>query len=243
MNLNLRSHFTSRGLIFNKLAEMSSTLTFPSDLPVLNEHLSTRSFIEFTGRPSSVDAEVLKSLGNVSVDAKLYPHVARWARCVAFNVEKKTICNSTSAIANLIIKTANISISSSSKADDDIDLFGSEDEDDAEVEALKARRLAEYNAKKATKPVVIAKSLVTMDVKPWEDTTDLADMESCIRGIEMDGLVWGSSKLLPIGYGIRKLQISCAIEDAKVSIDSVEEIIVGFEDLVQSVDIVAFNKL
>ncbi|KAM0683373.1 Translation elongation factor 1 beta [Mitosporidium daphniae] len=222
---------------------MSSVLTFPADFPVLNEHLSTRSFIEFTGKPSSADVEVLKSLGASPVDAKLYPHVARWARCVAFNVEKKSICNSQCEIANLILKTASVSVSSSKANDDDVDLFGSDEEEDAEAEALKAKRLAEYNAKKAAKPVVIAKSLVTMDVKPWEDTTDLVEMEKCIREIEMDGLVWGSSKLVPIGYGIRKLQISCAIEDAKVSMDSVEELIVGFEDLVQSIDIVSFNKL
>jgi translation elongation factor EF-1beta len=33
------------------------------------------------------------------------------------------------------------------------------------------------------------------------------------------------------------------IEDAKVSTDALEEEITGFEDLVQSIDIVAFNKL
>ena len=128
-------------------------------------------------------------------------------------------------------------------AEDDLDLFGSDEEEDAEAEALKAQRLAEYNAKKAKKPAVIAKSSVIIDVKPWEDTTDLVAMEAAVRGIEMDGLIWGTAKLMPIGYGIKKLQISCAIEDAKVSMDAVEELIMANEDLVQSVDIVAFNKI
>jgi elongation factor 1-beta len=52
--------------------------------------------------------------------------------------------------------------------DDDVDLFGSSDEEeDAEAEKIKAERLAEYNKKKAGKVKPAAKSIVTMDVKPW----------------------------------------------------------------------------
>lgn len=59
----------------------------------------------------------------------------------------------------------------------------------------------------------------------------------------MDGLIWGASKLVPVGYGINKLQIMCVIEDAKVSVDELVEKIQEFEDFVQSVDIAAFNKI
>ena len=41
--------------------------------------------------------------------------------------------------------------------DEDIDLFGSDDEEDAEAERIKAERVAAYNAKKAAKPKTIAK--------------------------------------------------------------------------------------
>lgn len=222
---------------------MSPSLSFPADLCLLNGHLSTRSFIEFTGKPSTNDFEVLKMVQNVAVDATKFPHVARWARCVSFYADKKLLATSQSEIANLIIRAAYVSIASCPKKEEEVDLFGSDEEDNAEAEALKAQRLAEYQKKKSIKPAVIAKSLVTIDVKPWEETTDLAEMEKLVRGIEMDGLVWGTSKLVPVGYGIRKLQISCAIEDAKVSTDSIEEIILGFEEHVQSMDIVSFNKL
>lgn len=63
------------------------------------------------------------------------------------------------------------------------------------------------------------------------------------RSVEMDGLIWGASKLVPVGYGINKLQIMCVIEDAKVSVDELVEKIQEFEDFVQSVDIAAFNKI
>ncbi|KAG7232485.1 hypothetical protein INR49_008779 [Caranx melampygus] len=127
--------------------------------------------------------------------------------------------------------------------DDDIDLFGSDEEEDAEAAKLKEQRLAEYAAKKAKKPALIAKSSILLDVKPWDDETDMAKLEECVRSIQMDGLVWGQSKLVPVGYGIKKLQISCVVEDDKVGTDILEEQITAFEDYVQSMDVAAFNKI
>lgn len=82
-----------------------------------------------------------------------------------------------------------------------------------------------------------------MDVKPWDDETDMKEMEKNVRTIEMEGLLWGASKLIPLAYGIKKLQIMCVIEDDKVSVDELTEKIESFEDIVQSVDIAAFNKI
>uniref|UniRef100_A0A493TPW3 Elongation factor 1-delta n=1 Tax=Anas platyrhynchos platyrhynchos TaxID=8840 RepID=A0A493TPW3_ANAPP len=105
--------------------------------------------------------------------------------------------------------------------DNDIDLFGSDDEEE---------RLRQYAEKKAKKPGLIAKSSILLDVKPWDDETDMAKMEECVRSVQMDGLVWGASKLVPVGYD-------------KVGTDILEEEITKFEDYVQSVDIAAFNKI
>merc|ERR1719232_1127084 len=128
--------------------------------------------------------------------------------------------------------------------DDDCDLFGSDDEEEDEAAAkLKEERLAAYAAKKATKPALIAKSSILLDVKPWDDETDMKEMEKCVRSVECDGLLWGASKLVPVGYGIKKLQIMCTVEDDKVGTDFLEEQITAFEDLVQSVDVAAFNKI
>jgi len=126
--------------------------------------------------------------------------------------------------------------------DDDVDLFGS-DEDDGEAVKLRDKRVQEYAAKKAKKPGVIAKSSVVLEVKPWDDETDLKEMEKVVRSIELDGLVWGASKFVPIAYNIKKLQIVCVVEDEKIGIDDLIEKIQEFEDFVQSVDIAAFNKV
>ncbi|XP_072266644.1 elongation factor 1-delta isoform X4 [Pyxicephalus adspersus] len=128
--------------------------------------------------------------------------------------------------------------------DDDIDLFGSDDEEeDAEAARVREERLKQYAEKKSKKPGLIAKSSILLDVKPWDDETDMAKLEECVRTVQMDGLVWGSSKLVPVGYGIKKLQIQCVVEDDKVGTDVLEEEITKFEDYVQSVDIAAFNKI
>ncbi|XP_039532146.1 eukaryotic translation elongation factor 1 delta a (guanine nucleotide exchange protein) isoform X2 [Pimephales promelas] len=126
--------------------------------------------------------------------------------------------------------------------DDDIDLFGS-DEEDEEAERIKAERVKEYSQRKAKKPALIAKSSILLDVKPWDDETDMSKLEGCVRSIQMDGLLWGASKLVPVGYGIKKLQINCVVEDDKVGTDILEEEITKYEDYVQSVDIAAFNKI
>jgi len=132
--------------------------------------------------------------------------------------------------------------------DDDVDLFASSDEEeDAEAERIKAERIAAYNERKAAKAekkgVLIAKSNIIFDIKPWDDETDLNQMEKHVRSITMDGLLWGTGKFVAVGYGIKKLQITLVVEDDKVGTDDLEDAILAFEDFVQSVDIVAFNKI
>ncbi|XP_059050427.1 probable elongation factor 1-delta isoform X2 [Achroia grisella] len=132
----------------------------------------------------------------------------------------------------------------SQESDDGVDLFGSDDEEEsAEAIKLREERLAAYNAKKAKKPVLIAKSNIILDVKPWDDETDMAEMEKAVRQVTTDGLLWGAAKLVPLAYGIHKLQISCVVEDDKVSVDWLTEEIEKIEDYVQSIDIAAFNKV
>jgi len=127
--------------------------------------------------------------------------------------------------------------------EDDFDMFGSDDEVDEEAERIKAERLAAYAEKKSKKPALIAKSNVILDIKPWDDETDIAEMERLIRTIEKEGLLWGKAEKKPIAYGIFKLTISAVVEDDKVSVDWMEEKICEFEDHVQSVDVAAFQKI
>jgi len=68
-------------------------------------------------------------------------------------------------------------------------------------------------------------------------------LEASVRSIIKDGLVWGASKLVAVGFGIKKLQINLIIEDDKIGLDDLQEEIAEFEDFVQSSDVVAMQKL
>ncbi|CAG5114999.1 unnamed protein product [Candidula unifasciata] len=217
-----------------------------SGLQALNNFLEDRSYIDGYV-PSQADIAVFLAVGTPP-PASL-PHALRWYNHIAsYDSQKDSLpgvrqpietygpagAPATTAAAPAAPKAA------AADDDDDLDLFGSDDE---ETKALKAKRVEDYAARKAKKPVIIAKSNIILDVKPWEDTTDMEEMERKVRSIEADGLLWGASKFVPVGYGIRKLQISCVVEDDKVSTDFLDEEITKFEDLVQSVDIAAFNKV
>lgn len=68
-------------------------------------------------------------------------------------------------------------------------------------------------------------------------------MEANVRAIEIDGLVWGASKFVAVGFGIKKLQINLVVEDEKVSLDELQASIEEDEDHVQSTDVAAMQKL
>merc|ERR1712180_553854 len=205
-------------------------LSTSSGLKALNEHLATRSYIEGYV-PCQADVSTFSSMSS-SPDAQ-YCHAARWYRHIkSFSGEEQKsfpgVPESTSSPAKA---PANA---------DEFDIFGDDDEEEEETEEekkIKEERLAAYHAKKATKQAVIAKSSLVLDVKPWDDETDMPKMEECVRSIQCDGLVWGQSKFVPLAYGIKKLQISAVIEDDKVSTDWLDEEITKFTDLVQSMDI------
>ena len=83
----------------------------------------------------------------------------------------------------------------------------------------------------------------TANIFGIDDETSMKDLEANVRKIEQDGLVWGASKLVPVGFGVKKLQINMVIEDEKVSVDELQENIEGDEDHVQSTDVAAMQKL
>eukprot|EP01018_Ginkgo_biloba_P006215 Gb_10426 [translate_table: standard] len=125
--------------------------------------------------------------------------------------------------------------------DDDVDLFGEETE-----EEKKAAEERAASVKASIKKKESGKSSVLLDVKPWDDETDMQKLEEAVRSIKLDGLLWGASKLVPVGYGIKKLQIMMTIVDDLVSVDTLVEDYLTAEpanEYIQSCDIVAFNKI
>ncbi|KAF2154786.1 hypothetical protein K461DRAFT_275943 [Myriangium duriaei CBS 260.36] len=204
--------------------------------------------------PSQADVKTFQALKEAP-KAENYPHVYRWYKHIASyqsefsslpgdsSKEYTAYGPETTELATNVAKAPE-KAPAADDDDDDVDLFGSDDEEeDAEAARIREERLAEYKKKKEGKVKPAAKSIVTLDVKPWDDETDMKELEASVRSIEQDGLVWGAGKLVPLGYGINKLQINLVVEDEKVSIDELQEKIAEFEDYVQSSDVAAMQKL
>jgi len=208
--------------------------TFASDLNKLNDHLLTRSYISGW----TISSDDVDCYNKISSEPSQQNVLRWWKHIASFKDEFDSVAKSSAPAA---------APAAESEEDDDDDFFASDDEEDEAAEALKAKRVAEYNARKAAKEdkkgKVIAKSSITLDVKPWDDETDLDELCAKIKAIEMDGLLWGTAQKKPLAYGIFKLSITCVVEDDKVGSDDLTEQIEAFEDHVQSVDIAAFNKI
>lgn len=44
------------------------------------------------------------------------------------------------------------------------------------------------------------KSSVLLDVKPWDDETDMKKLEEAVKSIKMEGLLWGACMYLYLGF-------------------------------------------
>uniref|UniRef100_J3LPM7 Translation elongation factor EF1B beta/delta subunit guanine nucleotide exchange domain-containing protein n=2 Tax=Oryza brachyantha TaxID=4533 RepID=J3LPM7_ORYBR len=221
-----------------------SNVNSEAGLQKLDEYLLTRSYISgyqaskddmavFTALPSAPPASYV----NVT---RWYDHISALLRSSGVTAEGEGVKVESSACS--------VSPSADQKApaadeedDDDVDLFGEETEEEKKAAEERAAAVKASGKKKES-----GKSSVLLDVKPWDDETDMTKLEEAVRSVKMEGLLWGASKLVPVGYGIKKLQIMMTIVDDLVSVDSLIEDHFYTEpanEYIQSCDIVAFNKI
>lgn len=229
------------------MAVSFANLNTEAGLKKLDEYLLTRSYI--TGYQASKDDLAVYTSFSAAPSSK-YINVARWfnhidalVRLSGITAEGQGVKVESSAVPSA--PTPDVAEAQAPAAeeedDDDVDLFGEETED--EKKAAEERAAA---AKASGKKKESGKSSVLLDVKPWDDETDMAKLEEAVRSVQMEGLLWGASKLVPVGYGIKKLQIMMTIVDDLVSVDTLIEDYLCAEpvnEYVQSCDIVAFNKI
>lgn len=208
--------------------------------------------------PNAQDALTFEAFENTAPDAAVYPGIAGWFYLVHYfaavreqwkKEEPKKDDKKTDK------KVEKKEEKKETKKDELDDMFEVDEEEDIEaVKARQARMKANLEKKKQkdaekakegkAKAAVIAKSLIILDVKVWEQETDLDALAKLILAISMDGLVWKTEYKTPtVAFGMKKLVIGLVVEDDKVSVDDVIEQITAHEDLVQSVDIASFDKI
>ncbi|XP_042467857.1 elongation factor 1-beta-like [Zingiber officinale] len=212
-------------------------------LTTLEEFLSGKTFIS----GDQISKDDVKVFAAVAKPGDGFPNVSRWYSSVSvvlsprFPGEALGVKIGSQAAVSAAAPSADVSKEAADGDDDDLDLFGDETEEDK-----KAAEEREVAVKASSKKKESGKSSVLLDVKPWDDETDMKKLEEAVRSVEMPGLLWGASKLVAVGYGIKKLQIMMTIVDDLVSVDSLIEETLTQEphnEYIQSCDIVAFNKI
>ncbi|XP_052178025.1 elongation factor 1-beta [Diospyros lotus] len=225
------------------MAVTFSDLHTEAGLKSLEAFLAGKSFIccdKLTKDDIKVYAAVLEK-----PSGSLFPNVSQWYDAVSSQLApsfpgKAVGVRIAGQAAPAEAAPAKESKEEAPDEDDDLDLFG--DETEEEKKAAEQREVTKASTKKKES----GKSSVLLDVKPWDDETDMKKLEEAVRSIEMPGLFWGASKLVPVGYGIKKMQIMMTIVDDLVSVDSLIEerlTVEPINEYVQSCDIVAFNKI
>ncbi|KAJ4835210.1 hypothetical protein Tsubulata_021036 [Turnera subulata] len=215
-------------------------------LKKLDDYLLSRSYI--TGYQASKDDITVYSALTSAPPAK-FVNVSRWfshidalLRISGVTAEGSgVIVQGSAPVSAVATPPAADTNAAAAEDDDDMDLFGEETEE--EKKAAEERAAA---AKASGKKKESGKSSVLLDVKPWDDETDMKKLEEAVRSVQMEGLLWGASKLVAVGYGIKKLQIMMTIVDDLVSVDTLIEehlTVEPINEYVQSCDIVAFNKI
>ena len=125
--------------------------------------------------------------------------------------------------------------------DEDLDLFGEETEEDKKAkEEMKNKN----KDKKKKKKKEVDKSHVILEVKGWEADQDLEALaKKIISTIKKDGLSWNTGyKLEEVAFGVKKLIIAFLAEDDKCSVQEIVDELESWENDIQSVDVVSFNK-
>ncbi|KAI4382162.1 hypothetical protein MLD38_008160 [Melastoma candidum] len=227
------------------MAVAFSDLHTESGLKSLEEHLSGKSYI--SGETLTKD-DVKVYAAVPSCPGGDFPNASKWHERVSSHLAASfpgkaagVRIGGVGAPLAEVVSAGKPEAAAANEDDDDIDLFGEETE-----EEKKAAEEREAAKKASTKKKESGKSSVLMDVKPWDDETDMKKLEEAVRSVEMPGLLWGASKLVPVGYGIKKLQIMLAIVDDLVSVDALIEdhlLVEPANEYIQSCDIVAFNKI
>uniref|UniRef100_A0A6N2MHA7 Translation elongation factor EF1B beta/delta subunit guanine nucleotide exchange domain-containing protein n=1 Tax=Salix viminalis TaxID=40686 RepID=A0A6N2MHA7_SALVM len=210
------------------MAVAFSDLISASGLKKLDDYLLSRSYI--SGYQASKD-DLTVFAAFSSTPAAEYVNVSRWY----------THINALLRISGVEAEGCGVAAADEDDDDDDVDLFGEETEEEKKAAEERAATIKASSKKKES-----GKSSVLLDVKPWDDETDMKKLEEAVRSVEMEGLFWGASKLVPVGYGIKKLTIMLTIVDDLVSVDTlIEERLTAepFNEYIQSCDIVAFNKI
>ncbi|RID67349.1 hypothetical protein BRARA_D02433 [Brassica rapa] len=176
-------------------------LNSDAGLKKLDEHLLTRYYI--TSHKASKDDITIYAALSKSPPSK-YVNASRWYNHIETLLSISGISSEGSGVT--IDGSASITEEADGNSkdgvvvidddynDQDVDLIGEE------AEERPASLIASTTKKISWESIVIV-------VMPEDDETDMNKLEEQVRSIQMEGLVWGASKVVSVGYGVKLLRI------------------------------------
>lgn len=211
-------------------------------MAAFNGFMAAKSYVEgWSFGPA--DTEMYGNFAAVP-DAAKCPHAFRWYVHIAALQGVRGLAMSPPVAA---APAAAAAPAKKAADDDDFDVFGEDDEEEeeeTESRADKLNRLKKEAQERTSKKEAKQRTLVTLEIKPWDVEQDLMVLwKKITTTVKQDGLKWGETcNLADVAYGIKKIQTSFVMGVANSS-DDVVEAILEMEDEVQSAEVMSMNVL
>ncbi|CAF2296255.1 unnamed protein product [Brassica napus] len=176
-------------------------LNSDAGLKKLDEHLLTRYYI--TSHKASKDDITIYAALSKSPPSK-YVNASRWYNHIETLLSISGISSEGSGVT--IDGSASITEEADGNSKDGVVVIDDDDNDQdvdligEEAEERPASLIASTTKKISWESIVIV-------VMPEDDETDMNKLEEQVRSIQMEGLVWGASKVVSVGYGVKLLRI------------------------------------
>ena len=227
---------------------MSFTIANDEGVAAVEAFLATNSYLSGGNAPGAQDADLLTEIENAKFIPKscASPNLFGWWWTLApFRANARALWSKGCAKKEEKKVEKKVEKKEEKKAedDDDFDPFADDAEADKAAEEQKKKKMEEGKSKKHARKDQ-AKSILEFDVKGYELEQDWNAMADGIRNIVIEGNTsMDSHEIVPIAFGMKKLRMKCVIiDDLTCTEDIFEKIQEAYEEDVQSVDTVSFNK-
>lgn len=225
-------------------------------LDKLNAQLARKSYLEGY-KASKADFLMLWQLPR-TVDAQLFPHIARWKAHIEILTppagvqrDDHTSVPSSSSAAAAADESAPVAeeekaarVTDEKKDEEDpLAFLGDEDDDEETKDMMKSKsaKVKEVLDRQAAKAAQ-ARSNLTLDIKPYDAETDMAEVERRVRELQIEGVKWLGSALMDVAFKIKMLRITAQLTDVLAGMDTVRDCITeALPDLVQSTDVFKYE--
>lgn len=86
-------------------------------------------------------------------------------------------------------------------------------------------------------------SHVLLAITPWKSTQDMKKLEMMVRDIKHPGILWEASTIEGPTFGISTLLIDMRLDERIVSMDEIQDKLIGLDEFISAVEIRMWNRM